>query len=373
MKSELVTVMKFTKLYPTRYVKEKLQSEEIECVLSDEGFQSEDEELPHGWNLKVWSEDVEKTVKVLLEIQKDLGLENIDELNTLKDQKKILVPVDLSNYSTEVIKYAFGMAEKIKAEIKFMYVLEEPHMSGAVKYTTSWEKHEKIEKDELYRNAQFMLEDFSIKIKDIISEELLKTTPFHFAIHTGILGNTVVSLSYRYKPDLILMSHKISTEDKKEHLSKVVHHIVEHSQYPVLVLPRSVKYSRPEMLNVLYATDFHDNDHRSLNTLISILKPFDTNIHCIHIECDYKKNTDERIKELNQFLKDEYKDYKIQAEVYECNNVSMGIEEFVENNKIDLISMSNERHNFIYKIFHSDVLGEMIKANKVPILVFPDA
>ncbi len=370
MKNILVNVMRFTKLYPTRFVKEKLETEGIECVLTDEGFRSEPGELPYGWNLQVRAKDVEKTVKIILKIQSELGLENIEELNTLKDLKKILVPVDLSNYSMEAVKYAFGLATKIQAEIKFLYVLPEPHLPGTVKYTTSWQAHEKIERDELFKNAQKMLLEFSEEIKHHIPEEQRKATRFHFAIHTGSLGNVVVSLSYRYKPDFVLMHHKDKPEEKT-YLSKVVEYITKYSEYPVMILPKSASYSNIDKLTVMYATNFHDNDHTSLNTLLEILKPFDTRIHCIHIETEYPLDSNEKLEELNKFLKDEYKDQNITADLIESSNVSLGIEEFINQKHIGLIAMSTQKHNFIYRIFHADVVKEMIKASKVPMLVFP--
>ena len=372
MEKTLITVMKFTKLYPTRFVKERLESEGIECVLTDEGFVGDDSGLPVGWNLKVREKDVAKTVELILEIQKDYGLDNINELSTLKDLKRIMVPVDLSNYSPHVIKYAFGIAEKMKAEIKFLYVLEDPHLPGAVKYTTSWEKHEKIEKVESYKKAQALLLDFSDELKNQVSEKQQKSVKFHFAIHTGKLGNTIVSLSHRYHPDIILMGHKIKKDDEKEHLAKVTHYIIEHSKYPVLILPKSLVYKGLSDVRIMYATDFLNDDHSPLNKLIEITKPFFTKIHCIHIECEYSNPVvDSRVSELNYFFRSEYRDYDIQADVYECKNVPLGIEEFVDKNKIDMISLSSAKHNFIYKIFHVDILNQMIAASKVSILVFP--
>src|SRR5665648_573505 len=95
MNSQLITIMKFTKLYAVRFVKEKLESEGIECFLTDEGFDSSGEGLSLRWNLKVRPNDVEQMVKILLQINKEYDLAGIEEDSTIKYFKKILVPVDL--------------------------------------------------------------------------------------------------------------------------------------------------------------------------------------------------------------------------------------------------------------------------------------
>lgn len=165
MNNQLVTIMKFTKLFAVRFVKEKLESDGIECFLTDEGFDSSGEGLSLGWNLKVRPNDVEQTVKILLQINKEYDLAGIEEDSTIKYFKKILVPVDLRKYSVNTCKYAFEIADLIHAEIKFLYILDDPNLFAPIQYRTSWEEHEKIEREEVYQTAHAMLLEFSDDFK----------------------------------------------------------------------------------------------------------------------------------------------------------------------------------------------------------------
>lgn len=371
MENQLVTVMKFTKLYAVRFVKEKLEFEGIECFLTDEGFGRIKTELSLGWNLKVKANDVERTVKILMQINKAYDLTKIHKNSTIKDLKKVLVPIDLYNYSLNTCKYLFGITEKINIEIKFLYVLDDSYLASPVKYTKSWEEHEKIEKAEAYKKAQSKLLEFSDDFKKQIPKHQLEKAKFHFAMHTGKLENTIVALSQRYTPDVIIMAQKARDTKEREHFAKVDQYIIEHTKFPVLIIPEAAVYTDIDKIRIMYATDFHDADHTSLDKLIEIVKPFETKIHCIQIDAEHDLVKQSKVDEIDQLLKKEYSNYDIQANIYEPGNFPLGIEEFIEKNQIDLISLSSPRRNFIYKIFHPDILHKMILASKVPMLIFP--
>jgi nucleotide-binding universal stress UspA family protein len=371
MKNHLVTVMKFTKLWALRFVKEKLEFEGIECFLTDEGFERTDLSLPLGWNLKVMSNDVERTVRLLLQLTKTYDLDNIEENDTIKNLKKLMVPVDLESYSFNLCQFAFTIAEKINAEIKFLYVLEDPSFSDAVRFTTSWERHLLMDKEEAYRKANARLVKFRDELKTHIPEKLLSKVKFHFAMHTGKCGNTIVELSTRYKPEMVIMGLKDKDSTDNEHVAKLTQYVIEHIEYPVMTIPSEARITDLSKIKVMYATDFNDRDNSSLNKLLEIMKPFEPLIHCIHVDTERNPVNQERMDEITQLLHKDYSAYRIHADLFDSVDLSMGIEEFVEKNEIELISLTAQKRSFIYKIFHPDILQKMILSSKIPMLVFP--
>ncbi|HKJ42706.1 MAG TPA: universal stress protein [Sunxiuqinia sp.] len=371
MKNQLVTVMKFTKMYAVRFVKEKLEFEGIECFLTDEGFDSTDKKQPMRWNLKVKASDVEPTVKLLLQLNRDFDLNDIHKNHTIRDLRKILVAIDLFNYSFNTIEYAFGMAERIKAEVKFLYVLDDPNLSGPTKYTTSWEKYEKIEKDESNELAQQRMVEFSEQLRKLINKDRLNKAKFHFAVHTGKLGNTLVALSQRYQPDLIIMGQKAREIRNKEHFAKATKFVIEHNQYPVLMIPASSVYSDLEQLNILYVTDFNEVDNTSFNRFIKIIEPFESKIYCAHLDAEDHPAAPERVAEINEFIKEAYPKKDIHVEDGHQKDQPIDLEVLIEKRQIDLISLSTPKRSFIYKLFHPDLVNSMIMASKVPMLIFP--
>jgi K+-sensing histidine kinase KdpD len=128
----LVTIVTFKKLHVGCFVKEKFEFEGIECFLTDEGFKTTNSNIPQGIKLKVRANETEKAIRVILQIHKEYDLDKIEQDSSVKDMKKILVPIDFSEYSINVCKFAVGIAEKTNAEINFLYVYNEPYKQNKV-------------------------------------------------------------------------------------------------------------------------------------------------------------------------------------------------------------------------------------------------
>ena len=371
MENLLVSIASFNKLHVAGFVKEKLQIEGIECFLTDEGFELDDDSIPKGFKLKVGLKETEKAIDVLLKIHKEFDLDKIRQDSSIKDKKKILVPIDISEYSINILDYAFGLADKTDAEIKLLYVYKDPTQSGPVKHTTSWEKHEKIELIEAYNNAQTNLLKFRAEIKQKIDKKLLDKAKMHFALLKGRPENVIVAVCKRYKPDLIIMSPKGKDQKKSAFIGSVTTNVIEHINFPVMTIPNSAKYKGLDLINIMYATDFNEADNTSLNRLLEIVAPFETKIHCIHIDIEHNPLKQGKVDELNLFLEKEYSKYNIQCKLFESSDVIKGFEDFVKKNNIDLISFSSPRRNLFYKMFHSNRLKKMVSTTKIPMLVFP--
>lgn len=370
MDDQFVTIMKLTEFLAVRFVKEKLEFEGIECFLTDEGFDHTSDEPAAGWNLKVKASEVEKTVQLLLKINKQYNLDDIQKSHVIPDLKRILVPIDLKSYSLTTCKLVLAIAEEIHAEIKFLYVLDDPNLTEHVQYRTSWETFTKIEREEAYANAQVLLQEFSDRLKSIRLEMPLLFAKYHFAIYAGNLENKIVNLSQLYSPDLVVLEQKKHDTKERIHLARVTHYIIDHSRFPVLTIPEDFTQKSLSPLKIMYATDLHDPDHSAMDRLLEILKPFHTKISCIHLEDEHNPITREQIDEINLYLKKLYPDSGIQAYMYESADMTLGIDEFIAKNQIDWISLPAHKRNFIYKIFHSDILDKMMLASNVPMLIF---
>jgi nucleotide-binding universal stress UspA family protein len=371
MENLLAPIMSFKKLHVAGFVKEQFELEGIECFLTDEGFEVTDDSDPKGFKIKVGLKDTEKAIQILLRIHKDHDLDKIRQDSSIKGKRKILVPVDISNYDSNLLEYAFGIALKTDAELKLLHVYKDPSLSGPTKHTTSWELHEKIEAAEAYNKAQSRMLKFRTEVKDVIDRETRNKTKMHFALLRGRPENVIIAICKRYKPDLVIMSPKGKDEKKGAFMSSVTTSVIEHGNTPVMTIPKSARYKGMELINIMYATDFYDADNTSLNTLLDIVKPYDPKIHCIHIDIESDGMKQAKVDDLNQLLKKEYSHQQIECKLFESSDVTKGFEDFVKKNNIDLISFSSPKRTMFYKIFHPNLLKKMVSTTKIPMLVFP--
>ncbi len=370
MENLLVTIATFKKLNVGCFVKEKFELEGIECFLTDENIKTTDN-TPQGIKLKVRANDTEKAVQVIMQVHKESDLDKIELSGSIPDKKKILVLIDFSESSINACRNAFIIAKNTNAEVKLLYVYEDPSLNRMAKNTTSWEEYEKIEEEETYKKAQANLLKFSDEMKEKIGNEILKDIKMHFTLLKGNREDVILALGKRYKPNFMIIGINECDENNPSFIGSIVTDVFEQTNFPILTIPKSASLKVDSLMKILYATDFHEADNTSLNKLLDIVAPYDTKIHCINI--DYKSDSmkQSKVDELNKFLKQEYSQHDIQCSLFKSSDLVKGFEDYIESNNIDLISFSSHKRTVFQKMFLPNNLNIMVSTCKVPMLVFP--
>jgi nucleotide-binding universal stress UspA family protein len=370
MNSSIVTILSVEKQEVATFFKEKFAYEKIQCFYSHEYERSSDSESPKKViKLKVKSENTEKAVKVLMKIHSEYDIEKIQTGETIKDLQKIMVPIDLYDHALNAARYACSMAQKFNAEIKFLYIYQDPSANVRVKSTASLEDHTKFVSKQVMEQAQKNLIEFTERLNKLVPEDELKTIKHHFSLHKGETIQVINDVSDRYKPHLMILGTKAKKDKKNIYFGNEATSIIEHTQFPVMTIPEYCSVIK-DQLNIMYATNFNDSDNTSLNTLLKVLKPFNTKIHCIHIDIEKDPVNKERINELNTMLKTNYSEEQIQCDLFDHKDLLLGFENFIKENDINLLSFSSQKRNIIYRIFNTNKLKKMVSAGKIPMLIF---
>lgn len=369
MKNQLVTILKITTPQLGSFVKDNLESEGIECFFTNEGLTMGSDYNPDEVYLNVKARQTEKAVKILLQMHKEYDLDKVQKNGSFKDLKKILVPVKLSENCIELCNYAISFALKLNAEIKLLYVYDDPTLNEPEKHTVSWERYVKLELQEANKNAKQKLVSFSIDLKNKFPK-LCDFVKLHYRMLKGNPVNVITDASERYHPDLIIMG-TCGESDSGEFMGKTTVKVIEHSNFPVLVVPFNATFQGKEKINVLYGTDFYEADNSSLNKLLKILQPYEKMIYCVHIDLHDDVHHQEKVEELNKMLAEQYSEYNIKCRLFESDNLVKGFDEFIIKNNIDLISVSKIKRSAFYKMFHPKLLQRLFLTEKIPMLVFP--
>jgi len=372
MENQLITLLRITTPHLGSFVKDTLESNGIEVFFTNEELSLGDKYNPKEVVLKVKAKHSEKAIKVLLQIHKDYDLDKVKTDESFADLKKILVPVKLSNHCLTLCKYALGLAQKTNAEIKLLYAYEDPTFSEPDRHTASWEKYVKAELKAAFQKAQLKLVNFSKELKKNLPEELVNSVKIHYRMLKGTPVNVISEACKRYHPDIILMGTKASKSTSGEFKSKTLVKILENTKYPVLAVPTFANFKAgKEKLNVMYATNFYESETTSLDKLLKIMEAYDKKIHCVHIDLHDDPDHEKKVNELNTMLAEKYSEHNIKCILFESDNIVNGIDEFVEANDIDLISLSKVKHSALYKMFHQDLSAKLIANENIPILIFP--
>ena len=367
MNNILISIATYKELSKANFLKERLESENIECFLADENFHHTDIKYITGIKVQVRGCDVERSIKVMLRVNELYGQIDVEE-----EYKKILVPIDFSVYSFNACQYAIGLAQKLNAEIKLLHIYDDPLIDAiTVKKSASYLEYAAQVLNEAERKAKDEMVKFSNELRAQLEEDELKNTRIHYSILKGSPEVEISSMSETYKPEVIILGTRGKGEKASDLIGSVTTKVIERSKVPILTIPEDSIYTGINRINILYGTDFYDSDYSSFKKLLDITTNLDVKIHCIHIETEERKPWKEiKMNELNEYFANEYSDANVECHLIESDDLLKGMQEFIDENKIDIISFTSPKRSIFYKILNPNNLKKMVYQSKIPMLIF---
>lgn len=286
--------------------------------------------------------------------------------------KKILVPVDFSEHTKSVCRFALEIAKVSGGEIRLFHAYFDLFYAPSSTFPFINESADVINPD-LIANIRAEARSEMLKLQTDLEDELeLNPLGNVRIVHTltgGIPQEEILNISETYQPDLIVMGTR-GKGDKDNLTGKVSSKVVKNATCRILTVPKNAIYHG--FKNVLYATDFNDEDKDDIVKLIELTSNYKPVIHCIHVDIDNK--LDENLSKMND-LKSNFKE-QIEAgsiifDFIRNTDFLNGINDYVAQHKIDMISLVHRRKGFIKRIFIKDHTHELLFHSDIPLYIFP--
>ncbi len=295
-------------------------------------------------------------------------------LRVTKTEKmiKLLVPVDLSEYSLYALKYAIKLGEKLPSEIIlahcFPEIVDESDLGIAP--GTEVSDPQKLVKEERDREKKW-LDDLKIKTEQELSPEQKQNITIKTRFEIGYAEDVLVVLSEDLKPDVIVMGTKSKDETIKELLGSVTSDIIKKARVPVLTIPADSEIDMDKISNILFVTDFSEVDYDSLHKLINLTSPFKTIIYSIQFNTVKPDKWDrKKLNEFRDYCAGTYRNHKIEADILYSENFLEDLDNFIKEKKIDIIAMTRKKRNLISALFHPSITRKILFHTNIPLLVF---
>ena len=187
------------------YFRFKLGIEGIDAYIIETEKKENGEIIP--LQVQVNLKNVEKAIDLLCEMRMAKDFQNIEE--KIKNIRRILVPIDFSDYSYSAALFAFSIAKSINAEIKLLHIFKDPFMGGTfLGNRTSYENFTQNVMNEMFQMAQNNMVLFIDKLKQKLQEYNLEDVSYHYVLQKGKPEYQIVKISETYKPYMIVLGTK---------------------------------------------------------------------------------------------------------------------------------------------------------------------
>jgi nucleotide-binding universal stress UspA family protein len=272
----------------------------------------------------------------------------------------ILLPTDFSDNAWNAVVYVLKLYEEQNCTF---YFLHSPNIIVSHTSVRSAKLSETINKAALKDLTELKeLAEVSNANKNHLFEVVLGSENLKDAIETAVRKHNI---------DLVLMGTKGATGAKEMFFgSNTVSVIKKMRLSPILVVPEEYDFVIPTQ--IAFATDFNRvYNHIEINAIINLASLHDSKIRIVHI--DKEKNLSNIQQDNMAVLKNSLKQLEHSFHwMPDYSNIAKEINDFIEEFKIDMLTMVNYKHSFIENLVHEPVISKIGHHLKIPFLVIPD-
>ncbi len=270
--------------------------------------------------------------------------------------KKIIVPTDFSSAADNALAYAKGLAQHGHLPIELVHVFY-----PAVELNNGYMIDPSIETD-----RRVHLEKAALEAKTHASAEVVTTVDVTPRFIVGFPVEEIVNLS-KEEDTLIVMGATGASGVLGRLFGSVSSNVTKQAHSPVILVPTDAQFS--PYAEIMYASETPELDSHLSGMITGFANRFDAKLHCVHVGKDGDVYPEDKM----QAIFGELTTHPILVKKhFERADVISGLNEYAEENAIDLLMMGTKQRRFWDSLFHVSMTKEMALRPRLPIMVIHD-
>lgn len=287
---------------------------------------------------------------------------------------KIVVPTDFSDSSREALCYGGALAERYKAEVLLLHVMESDVMEPLRAVEGGQDLTDKLRAD-----RQRYLRDL-MKLDDVARIEIEPR------IVEGTPAYEIIEAAKDYGADLIIIGTHGLTGPQRVFFGSVAERVVRRAPIPVLTVrcpghgfvDCAIGQRRITGLkNILMPIDFSEASAYAARYAIALTKEYDARIHLLHVVSVLATGPDRKFLEsegrqeaqrsIDEFIEDKLTNLKVVREVTSGEPFQEIVTE-ARKREADLIVMGTHGRTFLKYAFLGSVASKVVRTAPCPVL-----
>lgn len=365
MEEKLVTLAIHTE-EKAEILKKVLENEGVEVFMNNIGDNNS------GVRLRIKESDLPKALNIV----ESRHLFSYDEEDTYRvddGRKRILVPVDFSDYSLKACSIAFNMAKDLDAKVKILHVYFNPYyptalpMSEAFAYQGKEEKEFQNIIDKVKKNIQKLCNTIDEKI----ASSEFPSVNYSYVLREGLPEEEIVSFTKEYKPALIIMGTRGKDQKDKDLIGSVTAEVIEMTQIPLITVPENTPFADfKEVKHIAFLTNFSQRDLDSFDLMTKLLSPYDMQISLAHIAVKKWDRWDEiKMEGIKTYFSKKYPKLKFDYQLIETDDMLKSLDDYIKNAKVNVLALTTSKRNLFARMFSPSISRKMLFHSDTPLLV----
>lgn len=275
--------------------------------------------------------------------------------------KKILVPVDFSDYSEYAMEVAATIAREQNAEIIAL------HMLGLADAVVTRDSSREVQE------AIFYMRLAEKRFKEFLDKDYLEGIKVTETVHNYTVFSEINTIAQRMDVDLIVMGSHGASGMREVFVGSNTEKVVRTSKVPVLVIKHRAENFNPQL--GIFACDFKEGSLGPYRRAKRIFEMFDIKMELLYINLsgDFK-STREIEKRILDFLTaaDDGNPLETlnQVVIYNDYSVEAGIFAYSQVANADIIALPTQGRQGLAHFFSGSIGEDVVNRSNLPVMTF---
>lgn len=352
-------------------LKSILESEGIETVIH--GVSIIQPTVPGNVRVRINEEDLPRALTIIEQVDFTSHIESDKDLEKAKGRNEVLIPVDFSNYTMKTCEFGFNLANDIGSDVLLMHSFYTPYYPMAVPFGDAFsiQNSDRTVYKDIKDKVEKQMNELIKNIKSRIDNKELPNVQFKHIIVEGLPEEEIISYSKKQRPKAIVMGTRGSNAKDLDLIGSVTAEVIDGSKTPIFAIPENSKdMDISQIKNIAFLTNFREREFKAFDIMMSFIKPYPIKVHLAHMARKGDVWDEIKLSGTQTYLAEQYPQLDLEYKLLDRDKqLELVLEEFVGQNKIDMIAMSSSRRGLFARIFNPGIARRMLFHSDTPLLV----
>lgn len=374
MEDKLVTLAILT-YAKAQVLKNVLENEGIEAYIHNVNLIQP--VISSGVRLRIKESDLPHALQIIESsawLSEDIIKEKKESRSEKKEEKrKVLIPVDFSDYSLKACQFGFSFAKEIDAEVVLLHAYFSPIYIPTIPYGTDNFDFQ-IEREESIKSMIETVHKELTKLSDTIKKKVesgeFPNVKYTCILRDGVPEEEILRYAKEHNPQIIIMGTRGRSQKDIDLIGSVTAEVIERSRTFVYAIPEQTTLKTfCDIKKVAFVTNFDQRDLIAFDSLIDAFKSFHFAISFVHLNTDNDTWNEIKLAGIKDYFQKQYPQLELHYNMVKEDNILSNLDKYVKEENIDVLCITNYRRNIFARLFNPSIARKMIFHANTPILV----